>query len=302
MIFGVLKGIVAFTIILVIIVVGFALGFFVLFTSEAHDVAGQSHVGMSLLSAFIMIFGEFEVSEYEASTSYYVCIGLFVAFMYLVNVVLLNLLIAIMGDIYDQIQENARAQFLFSKARLILEFEEVTKPDKNLSDRDLNEHFPVWLQILEPTKAKADNGIEIWTGRVRSLKLAISRAAQQTTNIITSVHDMVSDIFDMTKLNSNEVTEVKEAVGELRMVLLQLLKENCHVKETLEAIRQENKELRGLIGGEHHTRKHHHSKRGLEILPPPIQPIGRTPSKGTPSKGTHPVKRSPHKKKTDTNM
>ena len=43
--------------------------------------------------------------------------------MFFINIVMLNLLIAIMGDIFDRIQENAKAEFMFARAEIVLEFE-----------------------------------------------------------------------------------------------------------------------------------------------------------------------------------
>ena len=49
---------------------------------------------------------------------------LFIAFTIFINIIMLNLLIAIMGDIFDKIQENAKAEFMFASANIVLEFEE----------------------------------------------------------------------------------------------------------------------------------------------------------------------------------
>ena len=48
---------------------------------------------------------------------------LFTIFQFFVNIVMLNLLIAIMGDQYDIVQESGHEQYLYSKAGIILEYE-----------------------------------------------------------------------------------------------------------------------------------------------------------------------------------
>lgn len=75
---------------------------------------------------------------------------------------MLNLLIALMGDIFDKIQENAKAEFMLARAEIVLEFE--TK----LSESNRKDWmFPKWLQILAPeVETKRTN----WEGKVRDLK------------------------------------------------------------------------------------------------------------------------------------
>ena len=46
---------------------------------------------------------------------------LFTIFQFFVNIVMLNLLIAIMGDQYDVVQESGHEQYLYAKAQIILE-------------------------------------------------------------------------------------------------------------------------------------------------------------------------------------
>ena len=58
--------------------------------------------------------------------------------------VLLNLLIAIMGDKYDMVQESRQEQFLYAKAQIILEYE-AWMP---LAFKKKNpKMFPQWYQL-----------------------------------------------------------------------------------------------------------------------------------------------------------
>ena len=71
----------------------------------------------------ISILGDFNVEEFYASSNYGITPFLFVLFMILVSIVMLNLLVASTSDIFDKVQENAEAEFLFARAQLILEVE-----------------------------------------------------------------------------------------------------------------------------------------------------------------------------------
>jgi len=268
MIFGVLKGIMPFTMILVIVMVGFSLAFFVLFSGKDESFG---NIWMSVFTAYIWMFGEFDTDNFGATANYYAMVGLFIVFMYILNVVLFNLLIAIMGDIYDSIQENARAQFLFSKASLILEFEEVMGKDKDES----HTHAPKWLQILEPIKAKSESDSESWAGKVKSIKKAITSAAQKSKDIIEDVYVKTGDILNVVREHSSDVAEVKEELGELRMVLLQMMKENSSVKEMLQIMREENKSLKEMMmRGEGEGRHRHSRHHASPALPPPVVNAG----------------------------
>ena len=77
----------------------------------------------SLFAGFLMsILEDFNVEEFYASSNYGLTLFLFLVFMIFVNIVMLNLLIAIMGDIFN-VQENAEAEFLRSSPAYIGEID-----------------------------------------------------------------------------------------------------------------------------------------------------------------------------------
>lgn len=71
----------------------------------------------SLLSSFSMMMGGFEITDFALSSE---SIYVFVLFMVIVQLVMLNMLIAIMGDSVAQVQEDQKAAGLCSRAQLIL--------------------------------------------------------------------------------------------------------------------------------------------------------------------------------------
>ncbi|GMH54376.1 hypothetical protein TrST_g10532 [Triparma strigata] len=189
MILGIIEGIRLFLVILFVCVVGFALAFYVLydagsgtnFAGEDLKPYGMENPFSSLFAGFLLLLGDFDVTEFEASSSYYVTLVLFVVFMIFINIVMLNLLIAIMGDIFDRIRENARAEFTFARAIIILEFEEM------LASRHYKDHkyFPTWLQVLVPTVEGGADGDNNWIGTVGVLKGSIeSFKAQMASEML----------------------------------------------------------------------------------------------------------------------
>ena len=61
------------------------------------------------------------------------------------NIVLLNVLIAIISDTYTRVAEKTTSRSLLQRAQLLLELEE-TMPQSELDDKRL---FPAWLHVLQ---------------------------------------------------------------------------------------------------------------------------------------------------------
>ena len=126
------------------------------------------------------MLSEFDFSgEYLGQSSDIIatCI-LFFTFTFGINIVMLNLLIAIMGDTFDRIQENSQAEFMFARAQIVLEYE------GNLSEEEKNnpDWFPTWLQVLVPTLQEREGDHENWVGRVRELKNTMKNEIGDLTN------------------------------------------------------------------------------------------------------------------------
>ena len=122
MILGIISGIRAFMLILVVCMVGFSMSFYILYQAGpgSFTVAGGSGEGegdvqdypfgmetvpMSLFTGYLLLLGNFDAEEFSASANYGLTLTLFIVFMFFINIVMLNLLIAIMGDIFERIQE-----------------------------------------------------------------------------------------------------------------------------------------------------------------------------------------------------
>ena len=150
--------------------IGFASGLHILFAGQKDKPEYSSFFRAFVASVEILLAG-FADQDTDGSINVIVTAILLLAFTYFINIVMLNLLIAIMGDIFDRIQENARAEFTFARAQIILEFEEVLSKE----EKENKEWFPTWLQVLVP-KLDVDDDVWIkWGGRVRSLKNSVRK-------------------------------------------------------------------------------------------------------------------------------
>mmetsp|Transcript_24623 Transcript_24623/g.46250 ORF Transcript_24623/g.46250 Transcript_24623/m.46250 type:complete len:402 (+) Transcript_24623:2-1207(+) len=179
MIIGIIRGITTFLMIMTVCMLGFSFSFYMLFEQ------GTDHMNpvMAVFNSYTMMLGTFEVDDFSSSSSVSSTSVLFISFTVFINIIMLNLLIAIMGDIFDRIQENARGEFIFARANIVMEFEGVLSK----SQRENPNLFPTWLQVLVPTLKDDDINNDDWVGRIKSLKRNI---AHVKTELSTKLDDM----------------------------------------------------------------------------------------------------------------
>lgn len=124
MIFDIAKDMMAFLSISVFLLVGFALGFIVLFHVEDGVIHEEfSSLIRACLTLFAYLLGAFDLDEFVDTKYPNVAFGIFVVYEITMTIVLLNLLIAIMGDSFDRIKERESTTFLMSKAAIIEDME-----------------------------------------------------------------------------------------------------------------------------------------------------------------------------------
>jgi hypothetical protein len=212
MVVGITKGIGNFTLILALVCLGFAFSFHVLYKS-AFRVGGEAQVFtqtdpvMAVLGSYTLMLGDFDVEQYTATSSLTTSVLLFVVFMFGVNIVLLNLLIAIMGDIYGEINGNATEHFLFTKTMIILEFESIM-PEKDKFDET---KFPPYLQILKPKSDDDNDPVEPWSETM----MAVTEEVKKNGDEIKKVEDTVAAMRSELKASAAEIAALKEAILEL---------------------------------------------------------------------------------------
>jgi len=86
----------------------------------------DSETGHSFLRTFNMMFGDFSSDDFTSISdlSGY-SLSLYVIYMVVVPLILLNAIIALMGDSFDKAQENARTAYLASRVKLLAEYESI---------------------------------------------------------------------------------------------------------------------------------------------------------------------------------
>uniref|UniRef100_A0A7S1XMJ4 Ion transport domain-containing protein n=1 Tax=Phaeomonas parva TaxID=124430 RepID=A0A7S1XMJ4_9STRA len=226
-------GIRWFLIVLLATLSGFAFSFYALYQAgtgtvelpevgpyEVSDgVFGYDSPYSAMLTGFGLMLGDFDMQEFGGSVNPSLTAALFVLFMVLVNIVYLNLLIAIMGDTFDEVQESAKAQYLYSLAKIILEYEEVLPPDVRSKN---TQWFPEYLQVLVPQSAGGARAAaeEEWPGRMQALSRRMRDVVKEevgnANQDVRAVREEVNDI-------KGDVAQVKSDVAALSSKLDKLL-------------------------------------------------------------------------------
>ncbi|PNH05258.1 WD repeat domain-containing protein [Tetrabaena socialis] len=115
-----------------------------------NDYSGYAR---SMITAYRLMIGDYDFAALEHSRFFYFGWLLYVAFTFLVTIIMLNLLIAIMSDSYAVVKEHARSGWLLERARIITEIEQ-GMPRRLLQGPP---YKVKWLHVLTPTE-ETDGG------------------------------------------------------------------------------------------------------------------------------------------------
>ncbi|UJR21723.1 hypothetical protein I4U23_024800 [Adineta vaga] len=117
-----------FCIIYVVFLAGFSQTFFVLFEQN-----GFSGFLVSVKQCFLGMLGDFDLDAYTETSYRYISVTLLIFYIIVVTILLLNLLVAMMGDTYGNIIEGATQVWHLERARIVFAIEnEMSNEDRNL--------------------------------------------------------------------------------------------------------------------------------------------------------------------------
>jgi WD40 repeat protein len=137
MIVRIIQGSFTFGTVLAIMIFSFAGSYLLLFTN-VHPPDGFSddevstietivrnynHYHTALTTVYGFLFGSYTLDDFKYSQSKSLAILLLYLFLFFVVIIMLNLLIAIMADKYAEVQGHARAEAMYAKAMIVLEYE-----------------------------------------------------------------------------------------------------------------------------------------------------------------------------------
>jgi hypothetical protein len=98
-----LSDVLRFCLIYLVFLMGFAISFFILFEST-----GWAGFVSSVKTCFVAMMGDFDVDQFAESPYTTVSVALLVVYVVTITILLLNLLIAMMGDTYEKVRDGNR--------------------------------------------------------------------------------------------------------------------------------------------------------------------------------------------------
>ena len=122
----IVHGIGYFIVILGIIVVGFSFAFWIMVSNDPYEeklaaanISGFFKLDSALVTTFSYMMGQYSSQEFTGVHVHQFERLFYVALVIITSIIMLNLLITIMGDIYQMVNCNARGQFLWEQANVI---------------------------------------------------------------------------------------------------------------------------------------------------------------------------------------
>jgi len=152
--------------VLLVVILAFGFAFMVLCTTTDDDDESFSSPLTSFYSVTLIMYGDYD-SIKDSTTFIFLVRLMFELLMALVYIVLLNVLIALMTDVYKTVNDRAELESRAEKAKLIIEYEKnASVAARNFIERRIkdwsqkqdfwgNKFHPKWLHILKPSALDA---------------------------------------------------------------------------------------------------------------------------------------------------
>jgi hypothetical protein len=235
-----------FLVVLLVLMIGFAFAFFMLQRGQKqNDSLFVSFPGSSLAVFDMGIMGDFDVDVFRLAPNWFIGVPLFVIFIVMVPIVMLNSLIAIMSDTFERVQQNTTAASRQERAKIILELEALLYPQLTaggdessviqrvicvLLSRKFGTTSPPFLHVLEPKNRDSEDGGE-WQGRIRVLFTKFDKAerAQQQLDATVktqavAVNEQVAAVQSKIEDKMDQMqAETKDKMDQMQAVLQAIL-------------------------------------------------------------------------------
>jgi hypothetical protein len=180
--------------ILGVLLYGFSMCFAVSMPENEAFFSHSGHTGplVGLMTTFQAAVGTFAMSDYTNSGA----TAVFYLFLFLMVVVMLNLLIAIMGNSYDNIKESEVVEARKLRARTIID-EEALMLDSGECENN-PAYFPAYLEVLQVTEPpEEDRGV---SGQISQLTAEVDDVKANISNVEAKVDGMAAEMGAMKQL------------------------------------------------------------------------------------------------------
>jgi len=181
-IFQIFSDISFFLMLLVANFAGFTFAFYVLFIIDRREICNSAEIdteegasfcdafggwGRTAATVFVMMLGEFDPETFFTSSNSAVAVAFLVIYLLLSAVLLLNLLIAIIGDSFDRVKRHETAHFLKGRAQVIQAMEDSLWP---WQEKTLREKIGRYLYVLVPENQCSTSSKDKWQGKIAEME------------------------------------------------------------------------------------------------------------------------------------
>eukprot|EP00210_Caulerpa_lentillifera_P007820 g7462.t1 len=263
MIENIIKDCVPFLGLAVVILFGFSFALFILFQQALHeiklidneddnnetkDIIEQSFGDpwKAIVTMFYAMIGTFEPKIYHDSGSLSILITImFVFYLAMQMIVMVNMLIAIMGDTFDRVKSTEEEQLLMGRARFI----DACEAQLSISDIDaIESSIGEYLYVLLPKDEYVTDDIRLWQGRVKTIEDRVGKMIKDSeTKVLKTIEKNNKEIkHDITKLMEmkdglekmkGDISQLKEMKDDITK-LKEIKEDNEGMKEDINEIKQ----------------------------------------------------------------
>ncbi|GMH44608.1 hypothetical protein BSKO_12560 [Bryopsis sp. KO-2023] len=178
---------------------------------EAKEDVGAlfGNVGLALLTSFGMMLGETQLDSLSVLDGSLRVVATIMVVIYLLSimVVLLNLLIAVMGDSFDRVKSTEELQFLKGRAQVIHDME-LMMSAKNR--KEVSSEIGRYLHVLTPKQEDLQATSTEWKGRLFVQNLLLKNELRVLLKEIKSNSDSrFRDLVEILRANGMEIPELE---------------------------------------------------------------------------------------------
>jgi len=206
-----------FLIVLIVAIIGFSQGYYVLQQGDPNNFAGPG-VMNSIIYSYNLALGEFGLDYFSdgdtGTLDAFICWFIFIIATMFVVIVLLNLLIAIMGDSFSRVMENITNLSVREKVMMIAENEAL------FNRHEIFQQSRYLIIFKEKNLESTAGGAE---GQIASLKrIILDNINQVKTNIETKINENQKDLKKVLSTNDEKS---KLQIGKISEELVAVKKE-----------------------------------------------------------------------------
>lgn len=194
-------------------IVGFGNAFYLLSQVDVDDSNDESASFNTAWHSFISLFeamiGNSDFTLFEGWGLQTLCLIIYMVYIAFQSIVMLNMMIAIMGDSYERVQQGAIGQWRLELSKIILEMEQILCDV--LPEKTLQKWQPHWLHVLSIEGSDANEGDE-WAGRVKAITKEVAMNRETTGSLegkvacldvkVSALQESVAEMLTLLKTRS----------------------------------------------------------------------------------------------------